>query len=188
MRFPLIGGALLVLAACHEPAVEAARASAHAVCTRETPSGILVPPLRGRVVDDANILSPEAEARLDTASAALEQQTTDQLVIVTVPDLHGRDIADFGLATGRVWGIGQTGKDNGVLLIVAPNEHKVRIEVGNGLEPILTDERAAQIIADDLLPDFKSSQFDAGTEKGAQAIAAVLTAAADTPRVGGCRR
>src|SRR5690606_31329664 len=96
------------------------------------------PELSGRrVVDEANLLQPAEEAALTEKLAALEQGSSDQLVVVTVPDLQGYEIEEYGYQLGRHWGIGQNETNNGVLLIVAPNERKVRIEVGYGLEGIL---------------------------------------------------
>jgi uncharacterized protein len=113
---------------------------------------------------------------------ALERRTSDQLVIVTAPSLGGRTIEQYGLALGNSWHIGQRGKDNGVLLIVAPTERKVRIEVGYGLEPILTNARAAQIIHESILPRFVEGNMPAGIEAGNRAIIATLVAHAGEPR------
>ena len=96
------------------------------------------PALSGRVVDDAHLLTPEQVQDLTSKSAALEAQKGAQLVIATVPSLQGYPIEDFGYRLGRAWGIGEKGKDNGVILLVAPNEHKVRIEVGYGATAYLT--------------------------------------------------
>ncbi len=93
------------------------------------------PALTGRVVDDAHVLSPQVQADLTAKLAALEQTTSRQLVVVTLPTLHGYDIADYGYQLLRAWGIGQKADNNGALFIVVPSEHKVRIEVGYGLEP-----------------------------------------------------
>lgn len=128
------------------------------------------PALTGRVVDQANLLSPEKEAELTERLAALERDTTDQLVVVTVPDLQGHDIADYGYRLGRHWAIGQADKDNGVLLIVAPTERKVRIEVGYGLEGVLPDALAALIIHDRILPAFRVGGFERGISEGVAAI------------------
>lgn len=133
------------------------------------------PTLSGRVVDAAGLLSPETEARLTQRLAALEAQTTDQLVVVTVEDLQGHDIADYGYQLGRHWGIGQAGEDNGALLIVASEERKVRIEVGYGLEPVLTDAMSAHIIQTDILPAFREGGFERGITQGVEAIATQLT-------------
>ncbi len=97
------------------------------------------PALTGRVVDDANILSAATRSDLDGKLAALEAKTSRQLVVVTIPSLQGYEISDFGYQLGRAWGIGQAKLNNGAVFIIAPSEHKVRIEVGYGLEPILTD-------------------------------------------------
>ena len=104
------------------------------------------PALTGRVVDQAGILDAGVEARIDGKLQDLEQKTTTQLVVVTLRSLQGYDIADYGYRLGRHWGIGQRGKNNGAILIVAPNERRVRIEVGYGLEGTLTDAICQLII------------------------------------------
>jgi uncharacterized protein len=141
-----------------------------------------LPRLTGRVVDTADLLTPAQEAGLAAQLAALEGRTSDQLVVVTTPSLGGRTIAQYGLALGNGWHIGQSGEDNGVLLIVAPTERQVRIEVGYGLEAILTNDRAEQIIHDAILPHFRGSHWRDGIEAGSQAIVATLIAHADEPR------
>jgi uncharacterized protein len=128
------------------------------------------PALTGRVVDQANLLSAEKEAELTQRLEALERESSDQLVVVTVESLQDRDIADYGYQLGRAWGIGQGETDNGVLLIVAPNERKVRIEVGYGLEPILTDALSALIIHEQILPAFREGGFERGIDNGVAAI------------------
>src|SRR5271156_5991858 len=104
------------------------------------------PALTGRVVDGANILSDSTKSDLDQKLAALEQKTSRQLVVVTLPSLQGYEISDYGYQLGRAWGIGQAKLNNGVLFLIAPNEHKARIEVGYGLEPILTDALSEVIL------------------------------------------
>lgn len=136
----------------------------------QTQGGPRFPALEGRVVDQAQLLSPDAEAALTTRLEALERDTTDQLVVVTVPDLQGYEIEDYGYQLGRAWGIGQAGKNNGALLLVAPNERKVRIEVGYGLEPILTDALSALIIHDRILPSFREGFYERGITQGVEAI------------------
>ncbi|RZJ04223.1 MAG: YgcG family protein [Brevundimonas sp.] len=128
------------------------------------------PNLTGRVVDQAQLLSPAVEAELTTKLEALETESSDQLVVVTVPDLQGYEIEDYGYQLGRAWGIGQKENDNGALLIVAPNERKVRIEVGYGLEPILTDGLSALIIQNDILPAFRDGDYEKGIVAGVDAI------------------
>ena len=137
------------------------------------------PALTGRVVDDADILSPQAEQALDGKLAALEQQTGRQLVVATLPSLQGYEIEDYGYQLGRAWGIGEAKADTGVLLIVAPNERKVRIEVGYGLEPILTDALSSAILQGRVLPRFKAGDMEGGVVAGADAIADQLALPAD---------
>jgi uncharacterized protein len=132
------------------------------------------PPLTGRVVDDAGILSDDTKARLTGILQQLEQKTGDQLVVATLKSLQGQDIATYGYQLGRHWGIGQKGKNNGALLIVAPNEHKVRIEVGYGLEGDLTDAASRIIIENAILPQFRSGNYDAGVEQGTVEIVRLI--------------
>ena len=128
------------------------------------------PTLTGRVVDDAHILSDRTRADLDQKLAALEAKTSRQLVVVTLPSLQGYEISDYGYQLGRAWGIGQAKLNNGALFIVAPNEHKVRIEVGYGLEPILTDALSSVIIQQAVVPRFRAGDFDGGTQAGVAAL------------------
>ena len=150
------------------------------------------PALSGRVVDQARLLSPEREAELTETLAALERDTSDQVVVVTVNSLEGHEIEDYGYQLGRAWGIGQKDGDNGVLLIVAPEERKVRIEVGYGLEPVLTDALSALIIQNRILPPFRTGGYEEGITQGVAAIetqlrldpveAQAIAAEAATPR------
>jgi uncharacterized protein len=128
------------------------------------------PKLTGRVVDAANILPPETEVSIGTKLAQLEASTTRQVVVATVPDLGGMDIADYGYQLGRAWGIGQKDEDNGAVLLVAPNERRVRIEVGYGLEPVLTDALSSIIIQRQILPAFREDDMPRGVEAGVDAI------------------
>jgi uncharacterized protein len=132
------------------------------------------PPLTGRVVDAANVLSPQQEAELARKSAALEAETGRQFVVVTIPDLEGYDIADYGYRLGRAWGIGERGKDTGILLIVAPANRRVRIEVGYGLEPIMTDALARRIIEQQFRPRARAGDLPGGVAAAADAIIAQL--------------
>lgn len=128
------------------------------------------PELTGRVVDNANLLTTQQEASLTRLLAAEEASDSNQLVVVTLKSLQGYNIDVYGYQLGRHWGIGQKGKDNGVLLIVAPNEHKVRIEVGYGLEGVLTDALSSIIIRRDIVPAFKQGQFYKGIKAGVGSI------------------
>jgi uncharacterized protein len=134
------------------------------------------PQLTGRVVDQADLLNPQQEAQLTGKLEALQQRSSRQLVVVTVPSLDGYDIADYGYQLGRHWGIGQRGANNGVLLIVAPNERKIRIEVGYGLEGILTDALSNQIITNEMRPRFRANDYPGGINAGADAIIQQLQA------------
>lgn len=132
------------------------------------------PPLTGRVVDDAGILSPDTRSRLDQTLAAEEKQTSNQIVVVTLKSLDGASIEDYGYQLGRAWGIGQKGKDNGALIIVVPSAHQVRIEVGYGLEGQLTDAQTRIIIERYMVPAFKRGDYDGGVLAGTQAVLQLL--------------
>ena len=124
------------------------------------------PPLTGRVNDRAGLLSERDERELETALARFEADTTNQIVVATLPSLQGLPIDDYGYQLGRHWGIGQEGRDNGALLIVAPEEREVRIEVGYGLEGELTDAQSRTIIETRILPRFRQGDFAAGVKAG----------------------
>jgi uncharacterized protein len=134
------------------------------------------PKLSGRVVDAANLLSPADEAALTGKLEALEQASSRQLVVATVPDLQGYEIEDYGYKLGRAWGIGQSEANNGSILLVAPAERRVRIEVGYGLEPILTDALSSQIIQNQILPRFKAGDMPGGIVAGTDAVIQQLQA------------
>ena len=132
------------------------------------------PTLTGRITDEAGLLKAGDRNTIEAELADLEQKSSDQLAVVTLNSLQGYPIEDFGYQLGRKWGIGQKGKDNGVLLIVAPNEHKVRIEVGRGLEPILTDAMSKLIIENAIVPAFRKGDFAGGITAGVRDIKDVL--------------
>jgi uncharacterized protein len=140
------------------------------------------PALTGRVVDGANMLSPATEQQLTTKLATLEQQTGRQLVVVTLPSLQGYEIEEYGYQLGRAWGIGQAKLNNGVLLIVAPTERKVRIEVGYGLEPILTDALSSVILQETVLPRFRAGDMEGGVVAGTDALIQQLALPDDQAR------
>jgi len=132
------------------------------------------PALTGRVVDEAGILAPGFETEIGAQLAAHEQATTNQVVIVTLKSLDGYDISDYANRLFRHWGIGQKDKNNGVLLVIAPNERKMRIEVGYGLEGVLTDAISHDIIERVLKPPFRQGNYEQGIRAGATAILAAL--------------
>ena len=134
------------------------------------------PPLTGRVVDNANIIPAEIETQLDAKLAQIETESSDQIVVVTLPSLQGYEIEEYGYRLGREWAIGQKKLNNGLLLIVAPNERKVRIEIGYGLEGVMPDGLSAQIISQEILPRFKAGDMPSGIVAGVDGIDKVLRA------------
>jgi len=122
------------------------------------------------VVDAANVIDPATEAALTQKLEAFNQRTQRQLVVATVPSLDGYEISDYGYQLGRHWGLGDKGRNDGAILLVAPNERKVRIEVGYGLEPVLTDGWSSLIIQNTILPKFKAGDMPGGIVAGTDAI------------------
>lgn len=137
-------------------------------------AAIQFPTLTGRVVDNANMLSAVEEQQLTALLASHEQRTTNQVVVVTLPELQGYQIEEFGYQLGRHWGIGQKDKNNGVLLIVGKQERTVRIEVGYGLESRLTDAMASLIIQNEIVPNFRQGRFGNGINQGTASIVRLL--------------
>ncbi|MBM3595419.1 MAG: methanol dehydrogenase [Alphaproteobacteria bacterium] len=133
------------------------------------------PALTGRVTDAADIIPADVEARLTQKLEALEQQSQRQFVVATIPSLEGYDIADYGYRLGREWGIGDKQRNDGALLIVAPNERKLRIEVGYDLEGVLTDGLSSLIINQQIVPRFRDGDVAGGIETGADAVIAQLS-------------
>jgi uncharacterized protein len=133
------------------------------------------PPLSGRVVDQANIISAETRGAVEAKSADLETKSGIQLVVATVKSLEGQEIEPYANQLFRTWGLGQKDKNNGVLLLVAPNERRVRIEVGYGLEGTLTDALSKVIITNGITPRFKEGDYNGGIARGVDDIITVLT-------------
>lgn len=133
------------------------------------------PPLTGRVVDQANVITAQSRDALETKLKELEDKSSIQLVVATVKSLQGSDIETYANGLFRFWKLGQAQKNNGVLLLVAPAEHKVRIEVGYGLEGTLTDALSSVIIASAIVPRFKAGDFSGGIERGVDGIINVLS-------------
>jgi uncharacterized protein len=132
------------------------------------------PALSGRVIDQAGIVPYADRQELEQTLKELEAKSSDQLVVVTLKSLEGLDIADYGYQLGRHWQIGQAPLSNGVLLIIAPNDRKLRIEVGRGLEGQLTDIMSSLIINNAILPGFRRGEPVAGIKAGVRDISAVL--------------
>jgi len=133
------------------------------------------PPLSGRVVDLAGVMTAQSRGDVEAKSKDLEDKSGIQLVVATVKSLQGSDIETYANQLFRFWKLGEAKKNNGVLLLVAPNEHKVRIEVGYGLEGTLTDALTSVIITSAIVPRFKAGDFSGGIERGVDGIISVLT-------------
>ncbi|MFY9821646.1 MAG: YgcG family protein [Thermoanaerobaculia bacterium] len=133
-----------------------------------------IPPLTGRIVDQANLLTADQKQRIETKLAAFEKETTDQVAVLTLDSLDGEAIEDYANKVGRAWALGQKGKDNGALLLVAKQDRKMRIEVGYGLEPVLTDLQTSVIQNEVIIPYFKRGDFGGGIEAGVDAILSTL--------------
>jgi uncharacterized protein len=146
-----------------------------AVLVAITAGGVSYPPLTGRVVDQANIMSADTRRALEAKSEELETKSGIQLVVATVHSLEGQEIEPYANELFRTWQLGQKQQNNGVLLLVAPNERRVRIEVGYGLEGTLTDALSKVIITNAITPRFKAGDFNDGITRGVDDIITVLT-------------
>ena len=140
------------------------------------------PPLTGRVVDAAHVLPADVAARLEGELAALEAQSQRQMVVATLPDLQGYEVADYANLLFRNWKLGDKGRNDGVLLLIAPEERKLRIEVGYGMEGIVTDGLSFLIIRDQITPNFKAGDLPGGIEAGADALIRQLMLPEDQAR------
>lgn len=141
-------------------------------CSVGSSLALEAPVLTGRVNDYARMLSAQSAAMLEQRLAAFEQETSNQVVLLTVPTLQGDTIEGLAIRVADAWRIGQQGKDNGVILLLAKQERKIRIEVGTGLQGVLPDITAAQIIRNVMAPRLKSGNVDAGISAGLEAIMA----------------
>jgi uncharacterized protein len=146
------------------------------VLVTATPALAQTFPERGRapVVDQAHLLTPAQIADISSKSEALEAASGRQFVVATVNSLEGRTIEDYGYRLGRAWGIGQEQKDDGVILLVAPNERKVRIETGYGARVFLTDAVSSVIIREAILPRFKAGDMGGGIVAGSDQIISLM--------------
>jgi uncharacterized protein len=146
-----------------------------ALCAAAALAAANFPALTGRVVDQANILSPVTKADLERKLADLEQKSRIQLVVATVPSLDGQEIEPYANELFRAWKLGDAKDNNGALLLVAPKERRVRIEVGYGLEGTLTDAVSSIIISNAIAPRFKAGDFNGGVTRGVDDIVTALT-------------
>lgn len=133
-----------------------------------------VPQLRGRVNDNANMLSPGASQRLEQTLADFERSDSTQIVVLTINSLEGESLEEYSIKVAEAWRIGQTKLDNGAILLIAKQERKIRIEVGQGLEGVLTDLVSGRIIRGDISPYFKKNDYDAGITAGVSSIMQVV--------------
>ena len=124
----------------------------------------------GYVTDRAGMLSPSVRTRLEERLQSFEKQTTSQVLVATFPALEGESLEDFSIKVAEAWKPGQKSRDNGVIVLIFRDEHKIRIEVGYGLEGVLTDAVSAQIIREIVAPAFRAGNFDQGVEEGVRAI------------------
>lgn len=134
-----------------------------------------VPYLTGPVNDLAQMIPPDAEARIAEKIADFRTKTGNQLTVLTVPSLEGEPIEDFSMRVAEKWQLGDKGKDNGVLFVISRDDRRMRIEVGYGLEPELTDLESGRILSDLVVPAFKNGDFGDGVEKGVDAILTSLS-------------
>src|ERR1700734_2202415 len=144
-------------------------------CLVTTAFALDFPQLTGRVVDQAGVMSADSRSAVEAKLKDLEDKSGIQLVVATVKSLQGSDVETYANQLFRAWKIGQAQKNNGVLLLVAPAEHKVRIEVGYGLEGTLTDALSSVIIASAIVPRFKTNDYSGGIERGVDGIISVLS-------------
>jgi len=164
---PFVAAFALALVGCGDASGVSSKANA-------AETALTFPALSGRVVDQADLLTRADEQRLAAASAALEREVGPQFVIVTVNSLQGRSILDFAVQLGRHWGIGHRGVNDGVILLVAPAERQVRIEVGYGLEKRVTDPFAGRVIREQMAPRFRQGDMTGAINAGSDAIIARL--------------
>jgi uncharacterized protein len=146
-----------------------------ALCVATAALALTFPALSGRVVDQANIIPADTRAAIEQKLADLEAKSGIQLVVATVSSLEGQEIEPYANQLFRQWQLGEKAKNNGVLLLVAPNERRVRIEVGYGLEGTLTDALSKVIITNAITPRFKAGNFGDGVTRGVDDIITVLT-------------
>lgn len=132
------------------------------------------PKLDGRVIDQANLLSPAVKKDIDLILKEQEDKTSNQIVVVTLNSLNGYTIEEYSYQLGRYWGIGQKDKNNGVLLVISMEEKKIRIEVGYGLEGALTDKISHEIVNYTIKPNFKANQYELGILKAVNEIMAAI--------------
>lgn len=158
------------------------------VAIAEAQGKLTVPPLTGRIVDQAALLDAAAEERISSRLAVLEADTGAQLAVLTIPSLQGEALEPFAIEVARTWALGQTGRDNGLLILVSRDDREVRIEVGRGLEGALTDLLTNRIIDERMVPQFREGDFGGGIEAAVEAMDPIIRGepmpALETPSLG----
>lgn len=143
-----------------------------------------VPPLRGRVTDNANVLSDAAETRINQTLEALETDTGAQVAVLSIDTLDGDSLEDFSLRAAESWKLGREAQDDGALLLIVKGDRKMRLEVGYGLEPTLTDVMSRRILDQILRPSFRAGDFDGGVERAVDAIDGLIRGTSTLPPPG----
>jgi uncharacterized protein len=151
---------------CFAASIVLAGAAAIAAQTLPKPSG--------RITDLANVIDAATEADLDRRLDELEQKTSSEIAVVTVPSLDGAPVEDYAVRLFKEWGIGQAKSDNGVLVLVAPNEREMRIEVGYGLEGVLPDGLSGEIVREQFIPRFRDNDYNGGIRDGVARVIEVV--------------
>ena len=146
-----------------------------------TAFALSVPQLSGRINDYANLISPATEARIDALLAQLETDKGAQVVVLTVESLRGEPLEEYSLRVGEAWKLGREGQDDGALLLIAKNDRKMRLEVGYGLEPVLSDVLSKRILDQILRPSFRAGDFDGGIERAVNAIDGLIRGTSTLP-------
>ena len=140
-----------------------------------------VPELTGRVNDYANLVTPATEARVDALLAQLEQDKGAQVVVLTIDSLQGETIDEYAIRVFETWKLGRADPDDGALLLIAKNDRKMRLEVGYGLEPVLSDVLSIRILDQVLRPSFRAGDFDGGIERAVEAIDGLIRGTSTLP-------
>jgi len=143
-------------------------------CASAATQAAEVPYVTGRVVDNAEILDADTQRRLSEVLRQHEQKSGNQIVVLTVPTIHGESVEEYAVRVFEQWKLGQKGKDNGVLVLVVPQDRRMRIEVGYGLEGVVTDAHASRIIRNVMTPRFRAGDFKGGIVRGVDALIAQL--------------
>lgn len=146
-----------------------------------TALALAVPNLTGRVNDYADLISPEAEARIDALLAALERDEGAQVAVLTIDSLRGEQLEEYSLRVAETWALGRADQDDGALLLIAKNDRKMRLEIGYGLEPVLTDVMSKRILDQILRPRFRAGDFDGGVERAVDAIDGLIRGTSTLP-------